>query len=40
MNVWIFKIKFISEDKQKRSLGANAARLVTRMPFKEIENLG
>ena len=36
----IFKIKFISEDKQKRSLGANAARLVTRMPFKEIENLG
>lgn len=36
----IFRIKFTSKDEQKRSLGANAARLVTRMPFKEIEDLG
>ncbi|WP_455542160.1 glycerol dehydratase reactivase beta/small subunit family protein [Intestinibacter sp.] len=36
----IFKIKLTSKATQKRSLGANAARLVTRMPFKEIENLG
>lgn len=36
----IFKIKYTSKDIQKRSLGANAARLVTKMPFKEIEDLG
>ena len=36
----IFKIKLKSKATQKRSLGANAARLVTKMPFKEIDSLG
>lgn len=32
----IFVIQFKSSSDKKRSLGANAARLVTKMPFKEI----